>query len=127
MAALAYPLPVTTIAEMLGVRPRDMDRFEQWSHALALSVDPLLVRDQIQLIKSAAEQVYEYFESIIDERRRAPLLTARQIDSKEPPRYTAQHRVGPLPGGFLFPEWVALFIGIRTISGSVGKDRTQTA
>ena len=72
MAALAYPLPVTIIAEMLGVRPRDMDRFEQWSHALALSVDPLLGRDQIRLIKSAAEQVYEYFESIIDERRRAP-------------------------------------------------------
>ena len=59
MAEIAYPLPVTIIAEMLGVRPRDMDRFEQWSHALALSVDPLLGRDQIQLIKSAAEQVYE--------------------------------------------------------------------
>ena len=72
IAALAYPLPVTIIAEMLGVRPRDMDRFEQWSHALALSVDPLLGRDQIQFIKSAAEQAYEYFESIIDERRRAP-------------------------------------------------------
>ena len=72
IAALAYPLPVIIVAEMLGVRPRDMVRFEQWSHALALSVDPLLGRDQIQLIKSAAEQVYEYFESIIDERRRAP-------------------------------------------------------
>ena len=72
IAALAYPLPVTIVAEMLGVRPRDMDRFEQWSHALALSVDPLLGRDEIQLIKSAAEQVYEYFESIIDERRRPP-------------------------------------------------------
>ena len=36
--------------------------------------------------------------------RSDPLLTARQIDSKKPPRYTAQHRVGLLPGGFLFPE-----------------------
>ena len=27
IAAIAYPLPVTMIAEMLGVRPRDMDRF----------------------------------------------------------------------------------------------------
>ena len=72
MAALAYPLPVTVIAEMLGVRARDMDRFEQWSNALALSVDPLLSRDQIRIVKSATEQAYEYFESIIDERRRAP-------------------------------------------------------
>ncbi len=72
MAALAYPLPVTVIAEMLGVRARDMDRFEEWSHAVALSVDPLLSRDEIGRVKSAAEQAYEYFESIIDERRRAP-------------------------------------------------------
>ena len=45
--------------------------------------------------------------------RSDPLLTARQIDSKKPPRYTAQHRVGLLPGGFLFPEWAAFFTGIR--------------
>ena len=37
----------------------------------------------------------------------------RQIDSKKPPRYTRGHRIGPLPGGFLFPEWVAFFTGIR--------------
>ena len=37
MAALAYPLPVTTIAEMLGVRPRDMDRFEKWSEVATVS------------------------------------------------------------------------------------------
>ena len=40
IAALAYPLPVTIIAEMLGVRPRDRDRFEEWSNSLALAVDP---------------------------------------------------------------------------------------
>ena len=33
---MGYPLPITVIAEMLGVRPRDMDQFEEWSHALAL-------------------------------------------------------------------------------------------
>ena len=41
------------------------------------------------------------------------LRARRQIDSKKPPRYTRRHRVGPLPGGFLFPEWVAFFTGIR--------------
>ena len=46
-------------------------------------------------------------------------LTPRQIDSKKPPCYAAQHRVGPLPGGFLFPEWVALFTGIHSQGYSV--------
>ena len=72
IAALGYPLPITIIAEMLGVRPRDMDRFEQWSHALALSVDPILGRDQIQGIKRAEQDAFAYFESIIAEHRRQP-------------------------------------------------------
>ncbi len=41
------------------------------------------------------------------------LRALRQIDSKKPPRYTRRLRIGPLPGGFLFPEWVAFFTGIR--------------
>ena len=91
IAALAYPLPVTMIAEMLGVRPRDMDRFEEWSHALALSVDPMLSGDQIKLVKAAAEEAYEYFETIIDERRRAPqddLVTALIAAEEEGDRLT---------------------------------------
>ena len=32
----------------------------------------------------------------------------RQIDSREPPCYTRCHRIGPLPGGSLFLEWVAV-------------------
>ena len=44
-----------------------------------------------------------------------PVRADRQVDSKKPPRYTRRHRIGPLPGGFLFPEWVALFTGIRII------------
>ena len=72
IAALGYPLPITIIAEMLGVRPRDMDRFAQWSHALALSVDPILGRDQIQAIKRAEQEAFAYFETIIADHRRQP-------------------------------------------------------
>ena len=89
IAALGYPLPITIIAEMLGVRPRDMDRFEQWSHALALSVDPMLGRDQIQGIKRAEQEAFAYFETIIADRRRQPrddlvtaLLTAEEAGDR---------------------------------------------
>ena len=85
IAALAYPLPVTIIAEMLGVRPRDRDRFEEWSNLMALSVDPVLGRGQVDRIKKAAEEAFAYFEAIINERRRRPredlvsaLLTAEE-------------------------------------------------
>ena len=42
IAALGYPLPVTVIAEMLGVPAEDMDRFESWSNDIALIVEPIL-------------------------------------------------------------------------------------
>ena len=72
IAALGYPLPITMIAEMLGVRPGDMDRFEEWSHNLALSVDPILGSDQARNINQAAEEALAYFETIVEERRRQP-------------------------------------------------------
>ncbi|MDE0218205.1 MAG: cytochrome P450 [Spirochaetaceae bacterium] len=91
MAALAYPLPVTIIAEMLGVRPGDRDRFEEWSDSLALSVDPLVSRGQVHRIKNAAEEAYAYFETIIDERRRRPredLVSALLAAEEEGDRLT---------------------------------------
>ena len=91
IAALAYPLPVTIIAEMLGVRPRDRDRFEEWSNVLALSIDPLLSRGQVDRIRNAAEEAYAYFETIIDERRRRPredLVSALLAAEEEGDRLT---------------------------------------
>ena len=72
IGALGYPLPITVIAEMLGVRAQDMGVFEQWSNTLALTVDPILGGKQVQAIKRTAEQVYAYFEGIIAERRQEP-------------------------------------------------------
>ncbi len=79
VGALGYPLPVTVIAEMLGVRSEDMGVFEKWSNTGALAVDPILGRKQVHAIRQAAEQMSAYFEGIIAERRREPrddLVTA---------------------------------------------------
>lgn len=39
IADLAYPLPVTVIAAMLGIPEADRDAFHAWSDALARSLD----------------------------------------------------------------------------------------
>ena len=91
ITALGYPLPITVIAEMLGVRPEDMGFFEGWSNTLALAVDPILGGKQVAAIKRAAEQVYAYFEGIIAERRREPkddMVTALMMAEEKGQRLT---------------------------------------
>ena len=70
--ALAYPLPMIVIAEMLGVPARDMDRFEDWSQDIALVVEPVLRGRDIRRARRASDELFEYFEGIIEQRRRDP-------------------------------------------------------
>ncbi len=89
--ALAYPLPVTVIAEMLGVRPRDLDLFKRWSNTLALTVNAILTPDEIRAIMQAADEAHAYFETIIEDRRRQPrddLVSALLAAEEEGDRLT---------------------------------------
>ena len=72
IAALGYPLPVTVIAEMLGVPADDMDRFESWSNDIALIVEPIIAPAQVERVRRATEELFAYFESIVEARRREP-------------------------------------------------------
>ena len=93
VSALGYPLPVTVIAEMLGVRPRDLDLFKGWSNVLALSVNAILTTEEVRAIKRAADEAYAYFETIIDERRRQPrddLVSALLAAEEEGDRLTRE-------------------------------------
>ena len=89
IASLAYPLPITIIADLMGVPPKDMDRFKDWSNDLALSVEPFLPKDAMERVGGAAEELTEYFEAIIAVRRQEPrddlisvLLAAEEEGSK---------------------------------------------
>jgi len=71
--AIAYPLPVRVIGDMLGLPPADHDRLKVWSDALATflgiaAMDPAIVA---KAVRSVVE-MEAYFNQIIAERRREP-------------------------------------------------------
>jgi cytochrome P450 len=74
MADLAFPLPATVIAEMLGVPPGDRDRFKRWSDDTAAAANlpanlsPAVLRQSVV----AMEQLQAYFRGIIAQRRAEP-------------------------------------------------------
>ena len=89
MSAVAFPLPVIVISEMLGIPPEDRGKFEDWSNRLAKSVEPVLSGEEIEGIRGAWDSVYEYFDAVIDERRADPkddlissLIAARDEGNK---------------------------------------------
>ncbi len=97
--SLAFPMPVTVIAEMLGVPAQDMDRFKVWSNDISLTIEPSLRDDQIRRVERASEELYAYFESIIEERRREPqddMITALLNAEDEGDRLTHQELLGTL-------------------------------
>lgn len=86
----AYPLPMTVIAEILGVPGQDLDRFKRWSDDIVarLSADLPLDR-QIACARSLVE-FQHYFSTCLDDRAAEPrddmltdLLNAR-IEGTDP-------------------------------------------
>ena len=72
MRAVAGPLPVIVIAEMLGVPPEDRARFRQWSNARARILEPLIGTRERERALAAGEALDAYFLPIIRARRREP-------------------------------------------------------
>lgn len=70
--AVAYPLPLTIIAEMLGVPPGDRGVFEQWSHDLAGNLEPFQTPDRVEAAMRAGEEFARYFGPLITARRERP-------------------------------------------------------
>jgi cytochrome P450 len=65
---LAAPLPVTVIAELLGIPTERREDFKQWSDAF-VSGDAEATQENMQAGIQAADSMVSYFTQIIDERR----------------------------------------------------------
>ncbi len=73
IADFATPLPVTVIADMIGVPAADHGLFKTWSDELATFVGSALrTADKYDRAERAAGEMADYFRAAIAERRRAP-------------------------------------------------------
>ena len=69
VSAFAFPLPITVIAELLGVPPADRDRFREWSDAF---VSPALDPEELQRFVVSMEEFGAYLHALFAERRGEP-------------------------------------------------------
>jgi cytochrome P450 len=69
VSAYAFPLPITVIAELLGVPPADRDRFRVWSDAM---VRPALAADELQQFGALMVEFAGYLHELFDQRRHEP-------------------------------------------------------
>jgi cytochrome P450 len=83
--ALAYPLPVLVIAELLGVPASDRDSFQRWSADMADSMDPTTHGPGSAAGGAARNELRRYLGAITEERRRQPQddLISRLVAAEE--------------------------------------------
>ena len=72
MQAVAQPLPVIVIAEMLGVPPEDRDQFKTWSVQRARMLEPTVSPREREIAQIASSEFDAYFRKIIAARRTEP-------------------------------------------------------
>jgi pimeloyl-[acyl-carrier protein] synthase len=69
ISALAYPLPVRIVCEMLGVPVEDQASIRQWSRKIAPILDPIVTAEAQAGIEEASNHLIAYWDRLIEDRR----------------------------------------------------------
>ncbi|MGH3852216.1 MAG: cytochrome P450 [Pseudonocardiaceae bacterium] len=72
ISALAYPLPITVICELVGIPPGDRHRVRAWSRELVNQTEAAATPDTCQRVEQAADEFEEYLRDLIGKRRAEP-------------------------------------------------------
>ena len=72
MGAVAFPLPVTVIGEMLGVPPADRASFQPWVRASTALLELTVDAEAVVAAAEASDKMSDYFLGLLAERRRHP-------------------------------------------------------
>jgi cytochrome P450 len=72
ITALARPLPLTVICELLGVPPNDHHRIGAWSQALLDQAEAALAGEDLMRVEQAAEEFEDYLRDLVRRRRTEP-------------------------------------------------------
>ncbi len=84
---LAYPLPVTVIAELLGIPTELREDFKRWSDALVTGDEEMTEEDRQALFQEVGG-MFSYFTQVLEERRAHPqddlvsALLAAEVDGE---------------------------------------------
>ena len=65
----AFPLPITVIAELLGIPVADRDRFRRWTNAM---VTPVLTPEDIEQFGAFVDEFVAYLRELFERRRSTP-------------------------------------------------------
>lgn len=72
MEAIAQPLPVIVIAELLGISPDDRLQFKDWSNAIAETTNLVQSEETQERVRQATSELVEYFNRVIEARTLEP-------------------------------------------------------
>jgi cytochrome P450 len=72
IADLAVPLPVTVIAELLGVAPEHQADFKRWSDVFVEAGNPPMTPDRTRVTLACVDEFHDYFAEAVERRRLEP-------------------------------------------------------
>ncbi len=72
VADYCFPLPVTVIAEMLGVPASDRDKFHKWSTSMTESLEPSMSMKHMMKANKVTDELMDYLKPLVNERRKNP-------------------------------------------------------